>query len=77
VLEVFEAPKEGSAMVNVWLTCAATVEVVLVELGWFHCIIQVDGQVILDHCPQREALGLHSLFCSAAKIVCQWLPAKV
>jgi hypothetical protein len=69
MLEMLEALKEGSAMINIWLTCAAAIKIVLVELGWFHCIVQVDGQVIFNHCSQREAFGCHSLFCSATKIV--------
>jgi hypothetical protein len=74
---VFEALIKGSTMVNVWLTCAATVKIVLVELGWFHCMIQVDGEIILDHCSQGKLFGCHRLFRSAAEIVCQWLHAKV
>ena len=74
---MLEALIHGSAMVNVWLTRAAAIEVVLIELGWLHFIVQVYGEIILDHCPQRESFSPHGLSCSATEIVCQWLHAKV
>ena len=57
-------------MVNVWLACTAAIEVVLIELGWLHFIVQVDGEIILDYCPQRETLSMISLAAGATEVVC-------
>ena len=77
VLQMLEALIHGSAMVNIWLACTAAIEVVLIELGWLHFIVQVDGEIILDHCPQGESLSMIGLAAGATEIVCQWLHAKV
>ena len=74
---MLEALIHGSAMVNVWLACTAAIEIVLIEFDWLHFIVQVDGEIILNHCSQRETLSMVGLAAGATEIVCQWLHAKV